>query len=220
MQIDAKPSVVASLLGRAGGMLAAVAAVLGCTSFLLNRQATTNTLGPNDIADRSIESPCESLIPADGPSLKPVVDADVQVAVAEVYALSAEGWHQMLVGLAANLHLGLTIEVALPTTTSDQVPPVDPLNRLMWAKQVLQGSQIELRVSRETIRILPQPPPAELPLEALHDGDSEVSPLGTARIARIAGFSEDDSRTILHHVRTGSFATPTRRLAPESWPLT
>jgi hypothetical protein len=205
MQTNAKPSVVASLLARAGGLLAAVAAALGCASFLLNHRFTINTVEPKAIA----ESAGESRFPAPGPSLKPVVEADVQVAVAEVYALSADDWHRTLAGLAANLHLGLTIEVALPTTTCNEVPPVDPLNQLMWAKQVLHGSQIELRVERDTIRLVPLPPPDEVPLEACRDGDFEVSPLGTAGNTRIVSFSGDDPRTILHHTGTGSFAFPT-----------
>jgi hypothetical protein len=95
-----------------------------------------------------------------------IVDGDIQVAVAEMYALSPKAWRQLLSGLAADLRLGLTIEVPLPETVSREEPPVDSLNRLLWAKGLLRGHHIEMRIERDAIRLVPLAPPEEPPAEA------------------------------------------------------
>ncbi len=216
MHTTEKQHVVVILLGRAGGLLAATAVVLGIASLVLENGGSVTFSHRNLPSARP--RPGEAL-QASNTSSDAVVDAKVQVAVAEIHSLTAEDWERFLSRLSTDLHLGLSIEAQLQATTSEFGPPADPLNRLMWATQLLQTWGIELRVEQGTIRALPTSLPPQLPLEACNGGDFEVSPVGTAGNAMIASFSGDESRTILHHVRTGSFATPTRPLAPESWPL-
>lgn len=202
MQIPGSTRSFAVSLRRAAGILGTFAAILGLVSLRIENASapvTVDDLVAESETSRPIATPPNRVTQTAADS---VVSGEVHVAVAEVHSLSSREWERLLAQLAAELHLGLTIEVLPPATTSDDPPPPDSLSRLMWAQRLLQRYGIELKVEHDALRMRPSGVSADPPLEARRTNNeslhNDVSPLRRRQIAEIASFSEGQWRTILH----------------------
>ncbi len=192
---------VAQFLRRAGGILATFSAVLGLVSLRLGGTPEVVTQSAAVLTETNPSVIQSSRSAVTQTSIDALVSGLVQVAVAETHSLEPDDWQKLLASLASELHLGLTIEVQLPLTISEETPPADALSRLMWAKRLLQAYQIELKVEQEAIRLLPLTEASDSSLEARNSSKFgrriAVSPLRTERNATITSFSSGEPRTIL-----------------------
>lgn len=201
-------SPVSLYLWRAGGILGTFAVILGLISMRLERTSDVGIQAEyvsEGIDQTGVEAPRS---PVSQTSIDVLVTGNVRVAVAEVSLLDPDDWRKLLDELAAELRLGLTIEVPLPKTASEEAPPGDCLSRLMWAKRLLRAYRIELKVEQDAIRLQPLNQTPESPLEARDTsgcrGGNVVSPLRTRGNAQITSFSGDVSGTILSWIESPS----------------